>query len=319
METSSKTNKEKILVTGTGAMACLFAARLSAAGMQVVMLGTWQEAIEQINQQGVRLQLIDGRQQTSPAWATNDPQAVHGVRLALVLGKGWQTRRIAAQLASCLAPDGLALTLQNGLGNREILAECLGVKRVGVGVTTMGASLLGPGFVRLAGEGSIMLEDNSRLHGFAAHLRHSGFEVETTSDLAALQWGKLVINAGINPLTALLGVANGELLARQAVRRVLEKLVRETARVANLQGIRLPYPDPVAAVEAVAQRTAANFSSMLQDVRRGAPTEIDQISGAVVRTGEYLGQPTPLNRMLWRMVKSNTPLSEPVLEAACPC
>jgi hypothetical protein len=90
-------------------------------------------------------------------------------------------------------------------------------------------------------------------------------------------WGKLVINAAINPLTALLGVPNGELLARPAARALMADLACEAAAVAAAQGIRLPYPDPVAAAEGVAQRTAANRSSMLQDVQRGAPTEIDHL------------------------------------------
>ncbi len=311
MSGGGKLPASPIVVMGTGAMACLFAARLSAAGSPVVMLGTWSAAIDEINQRGVMLQQPDGSRQFVPAAATDEARQVRGARLALVLGKAWQTRRIAAQLAGVLAPDGLALTLQNGLGNREILAESLGVDRVGVGVTTLGASLLGPGQVRLAGEGSIMLEDDLKLAAVSARLRRSGFFVETAPDLPALQWGKLVINAAINPLTALLGVTNGELLARSRVHQVLEKLACETANVARRQGIRLPYADPVSAVEAVAERTAQNVSSMLQDVRRGAPTEVDQISGAVVQMGEQVGAPTPLNRIVWRLVKSRQPVYLP--------
>ena len=304
MTQNSNSRNSAILITGTGAMASLFAAQLASAGNEVVILGTWREAIDQINHSGLLLEQQGETKQVRSVWATSDPADVQGVRLALVLGKAWQTQRIAGQLAQSLAPDGLALSLQNGLGNREILAASLGMERVGVGVTTLGATLLGPGRVRFAGQGSVMLEDDLNLAPFSARLRRSGFFVETTPDLASLQWGKLVINAAINPLTALLGVANGELLAHSQVRHMLEKLAREAAQVAGLQGIRLPYPDPVSAVEAVAERTAQNFSSMLQDVRRGAPTEVDQISGAVVRFGERFGVPTPLNRLVWQLVKA---------------
>lgn len=307
MTQNSNAQNSPILITGTGAMASLFAGQLASAGNEVIMLGTWQKAIDQINQHGLLLEQQGQIKQINSVRATSDPAEVRNVRLALVLGKAWQTQRIADQLALCLPKDGLALSLQNGLGNREILTASLGVERVGVGVTTLGATLLGPGRVRQAGEGSVMLEDDLNLASFSARLRHSGFFVETTPDLAGLQWGKLVINAAINPLTALLGVANGELLVHNQVRRMLEKLAREAAQVASLQGIRLPYPDPVTAVEAVAERTAQNLSSMLQDVRRGAPTEVDQISGAVVRVGERLGVPTPLNRLVWQLVKTLNP------------
>jgi 2-dehydropantoate 2-reductase len=145
-------------------------------------------------------------------------------------------------------------------------------------------------------------------------LRGAGFNVETAADLQALQWGKLVINAAINPLTAVLGVKNGELVARAETRELLGALAREAAAVAAAQGIELPYGDPASAAEHVALRTAHNTSSMLQDIRRGAPTEVDQISGAVVRLGSQIGVPTPFNRVLWLLVKTVQSHAEPVQE-----
>jgi 2-dehydropantoate 2-reductase len=240
--------------------------------------------------------------QTYPVEVASSPAECGEVRAALVLVKSWQTQRAAQQLAECLGADGLALTLQNGLGNREILAQALGDERVALGVTTVGANLLGPGKIRPAGEGTIHLQEHSRLEGLAGALRRAGFAVETAQDPESLLWGKLVINAGINPLTALLKVPNGALLDRPETRLLLAALVQETAAVARAQGVRLSYPDPVAAVEAVARRTASNRSSMLQDIFRGAPTEIDAICGAVVRAGEAVGIPTPVNWTMWKLV-----------------
>jgi 2-dehydropantoate 2-reductase len=133
-------------------------------------------------------------------------------------------------------------------------------------------------------------------------LRKSGFIVENDPDPNALLWGKLVINAAINPLTALLDIPNGELLNRPSAREVAAALAREAASVAVAKGISLPFPDPVAATETVAHRTASNKSSMLQDVKRGSPTEIDAICGAIVRAGEQTGVPTPVNRTLWQLI-----------------
>ena len=135
-------------------------------------------------------------------------------------------------------------------------------------------------------------------------LRAGGFLVEMSPDPNALLWGKLVINAAINPLTALLRVQNGELLERPAARELLAEVAKEAASIATRQGISLPYPDPVLAVEEVARNTAANYSSMLQDVMRGTVTEIEAINGAIVRVGEHMGVPTPVNRLLWGLVKS---------------
>jgi 2-dehydropantoate 2-reductase len=292
------------LLVGTGAMACLFAARLAASGATVAMLGSWPEGLEALRQHGVRLEGVDGRVQAYPVRAVSDPRECAGVCCALVLVKSWQTERAAGQLKECLAPDGLALTLQNGLGNRETLEQALGVRRVVLGITTLGATLLGPGLVRPAGDGMVTLGNHPHVEATAEALRMAGFAVEIGPEPLSLLWGKLVINAAINPLTALLGVLNGELLERPSARALLASAVAEAVAVADAQGIRLPYADPVEAVEAVAHRTAANRSSMLQDVLRGAPTEIDAICGAIVQAGERIGVPTPVNRTLWHLVKS---------------
>jgi len=298
---------QPLLVLGTGAMACLFSARLAAAGLPVTLLGSWVEGLQALQEAGVRVVEPDGQEHTYPVSAINDARDCPGARFALVLVKSWQTRRAAQQLATCLRADGLALTLQNGLGNYEQLISFLGSERVALGVTTAGATLLGPGRVRPVGEAVVTLTAHPRLAALAELLRAAGFSIDTVPDAAGLLWGKLLINAAINPLTALLGVLNGELLERQAARQLMQSIVHETAAVAAAQGIRLPYPDPVNAVETVARRTAANRSSMLQDVLRHAPTEIDAICGAIVRAGEQTGAPTPINRTLLQLVKALEP------------
>jgi 2-dehydropantoate 2-reductase len=290
------------LIVGTGAMANLFAARLAPAGIEFSMLGTWTEGLAALQEHGVRLEMNGDRRESYPVRVGTNPAGCAGVKLALVLVKSWQTERAARQVAECLATDGVALTLQNGLGNREILSEVLGPERVALGVTTTGATLLGPARVRPGGEGVISVGKHPRLAPLIDLLQQAGFPVEVHEDIEALLWGKLAINAAINPLTALLGVPNGELLERPPARELSAELAREVAAVARARGIELPYIDPIEAVEEVARRTAANNSSMLQDVRRGAPTEIDAICGAVVREGEALRVPAPVNETMWRLV-----------------
>jgi len=285
-------------------MACLFAARLSAAGVDVSMLGTWPAGLDALRQRGVTLLDDADGERTYPVRVTSDPCDFPQLRFALVLVKSWQTERAIRQLTGCLQPDGVALTLQNGMGNRERLSNALGAGRVALGVTTLGANLAGPGRVRLAGEGVISISAHARLGPLADMLRQAGFIVETAPDPDSLLWGKLVINAAINPLTALLSVPNGALLERPPARALMVAVAREAAAVAVAQGLHLPYPDAVVAVETIARRTANNRSSMLQDIQRGAPTEIDAICGAIVKAGEDTGVPTPVNRTLWQLVKA---------------
>lgn len=293
-----------VLVVGTGAMACLFSARLAASGLPVTVLGSWVQGLRALQQHGVRVIDADGQERAYPVRAVANPRDCGRVDQALVLVKSWQTPRAAEQLAECLQPDGLALTLQNGLGNLEQLSRVLGHERVALGVTTAGSTLLDPGRVRPVGEALVTLSDHPRLPALARVLRAAGFVAEIAPDAASLLWGKLVINAAINPLTALLGIKNGELLERPPARLLLQAVAREAAMVAEAQGVVLPYPDPVAAAEAVARRTAENRSSMLQDVQRRAPTEIDAICGAIVQAGEQTGVPTPINRTLLSLIKA---------------
>lgn len=298
---------DKILIVGSGALATLFAARLSASGVQVSMLGSWQEGLSALAQHGAVLVNSQGEQQAFPVQVLTSSSRPEKFQNALVLVKSWQTERVARQLPALLHQQGLALTLQNGLGNRESLAQSLGVGRVAQGVTILGATLLGPGRVSLAGEGPLSLENHPKLESLSGMLTGAGFQVNIVSDVRSLIWGKLVINSAINPLSALLRLKNGELLEHPARRLLMADLARETAAVAAAKGIPLPYPDPVSATEDVARRTCGNRSSMLQDILRGAPTEIEAISGAIVVIGKTLGIPTPYNDCMARLVQAITP------------
>lgn len=295
---------KKVLIVGTGALGTLFAARLAASGNSVTVLGTWKNALEALNRDGTRLVTADGAEIRFPVRATDDPAGCTDIDIALVLVKSWQTEQAAQKLSACLPVPALVVTLQNGLGNREILAGALGDARVLLGVCTYGATLLGPGLARSGGEGVLSLEAHPRCGEVEGLLRGAGFRVDIVRDANALAWGKLVINAAINPLTALLRVPNGDLLNRPAARLVMSALAKEAAAVAAAGGVKLPFADPVTAVEDVARRTAANRSSMLQDVKRGARTEIDAICGAVTRAAQEHGVPAPVNWTMWQLVNA---------------
>lgn len=293
-----------ILIVGTGALATLFSARLVQAGHAVTMLGSWTEGLDALRREGVRLVDSDGVEHQFPVQAIRDPRECTGMMHALVLVKSWQTEQVAVQIKESLAEDGVAVTLQNGLGNREILARSLGSSRVVLGTTTTGATLLGPGRVREGGEGIIAIERHPALGPIEAALRSAKFNIDIVEDAQSIVWGKLVVNAAINPLTALLRVPNGKLLELLSAREMMKALATETAQVAKAEKVRLPFPDPVAAAEDVARKTAANYSSMLQDVLRGAPTEIDAICGAVVRVGQKHRMNTPANWACWKLVQA---------------
>ena len=290
-----------ILIVGTGALATLFAAKLSSSGIHVTMLGSWDEGIAALNKNGARLILPH---EGEVRWGqVNAVRECKGIRHAIVLVKSWQTESVSHQLKKCLAKDGIVLTLQNGSGNGKILTDILGAERVAQGVTVVGASLLKPGIVKISGDAKVSVETHPRLGAINAFLTEAGFNLARVPNVQSLIWSKLVINAAINPLTALFDIPNGDLLKNPKTKAMMAQLARETASVAEAQNIPLSFDDPVAAVEGVAERTASNISSMLQDLRRGAPTEIDTICGAITRAGEKFNIPTPLNIICWQLVQ----------------
>ncbi|MEN8241028.1 MAG: 2-dehydropantoate 2-reductase [Chloroflexota bacterium] len=297
-----KISSDSVLIVGTGALACLFAARLSNAGVKVAMLGTWREGLAALRMYGVTLVQVDGRQSSYPVNVFDRESNCQAAKYALVLVKSWQTERAAKQLSRCLSSDGIALTLQNGLGNYEILVSALGSERAAQGVTTTGATLLSSGRVRPGGEGIVSLGLHPRLTPLQKILKTAGFKLEVLEDVAALIWGKLAVNAAINPLTALLQMPNGEVLSRPSARQLSADLAQEVAAVALAKGITLANTDPVAIAEQVAEKTSENHSSMYQDILRGAPTEIDAICGAVVAAGEETGVATPANYAMWKLI-----------------
>lgn len=297
------TINQPIVILGSGAMACLFAARLSAAGIRVRMLATWSAGLAALQNNGVCVEDAHGLH-CYPVEAGSDPSAWGHTHLALVLVKSHQTARAADQLSAMLAADGLALTLQNGLGNAELLQSRLGAARVAVGVTTLGAAITAPGKVRATGSGEIILGQQPRLSPLRAAFEAAGLPVRLEADMQTLLWGKLVINAAVNPISAVLKMSNSELLTNPAAWQLVSAAAREAAAVAAAHGIPLPYPDPIAQVQAILKSTANNRSSMLQDIERGAPTEIEAITGALIQAGAAAAVDTPINWTLLQLVRA---------------
>ncbi len=196
-----------ITILGTGAMACLFGSRL-APSANVTLAGSWRAGLDAIRAHGIQVETPAGSNRVPvAAVALDEPSPPADVVLVLV--KAWQTASIAPQVPARLAPGGIAVTLQNGLGNLELLGP-----RAYLGVTTLGATLLGPGRVRPGGQGPIHIAGPAWVvEAFGC----AGFEAHAVaaSQVDSLLWGKLVVNCGINALTALLRVPNGELVARR--------------------------------------------------------------------------------------------------------
>lgn len=298
----------ELLIIGAGAMGGLFASLL-APHAAVTLLTTNREHAAVIGAQGLTLVDLDGATRQVPVRVLTDPKD-YGRRadLILVCTKTRATAAAAATARGLLVEDGLVLTLQNGLGNLEQLVIAVGANRAAAGVTSQAATLLAPGRVRHAGSGPTVLGrpagPGGAVEAVAALFNRAGLDTRISDDVDSLLWSKLIVNVGINALTALLRVPNGVLAQTPACDLLMTRAVDEAVAVARALHIDLDYERQLERVREVCVRTADNRASMLQDILRGRPTEIDAINGAVVACGRQAGVATPVNLLLTQLVQA---------------
>lgn len=299
----------KIAIVGPGALGCLLAARLLAAGEDACLVDYRPDRVRLLSRQGVRLEALDGTETVLriPIGLAGDITARD---LAIVTVKTYRTAAAALALPRLLAPGGIALTLQNGLGNLEEMAKVVGWEPLAAGVTYLGVIRRDEGVVVPAGQGPTFLggPQGSRvtqpaLEEVAQLFRRAGLECRVRTDIEGLLWEKLQVNVAINPLTAILRVPNGALLDLPEAWQLSLAAAREAAAVARAAGFTLP--EPLAdRLRRVCTATATNLSSMLQDILAGRPTEIEALNGQVAARGAALSVPTPTNDLLTKLVRS---------------
>ncbi|MGD2127057.1 MAG: 2-dehydropantoate 2-reductase [Desulfobacteraceae bacterium] len=294
----------QILVVGAGAMGCLFAARLRKAGFQVTLFEKNRERAEKIDDQGISVQGLTGEYVVKVPVCSGELSFQPD--LVLICVKSNDTKEASQTIKPWLNPNTRILTLQNGIGNLEILQQAFGRERVLGGVTAEGATVLGPGNIRHAGQGETVIGPaggpESPVEAIVSAMNRAGFQTKAVEDVNQLIWGKLIINVAINALAAITGLKNGRLPQLVGSRMIMEQAVEEAVAVARAKTISLPYPDPISRVMEVCEATSDNVASMLQDVLNEKLTEIDFINGAIVREGEALGLATPVNFTLTALV-----------------
>jgi 2-dehydropantoate 2-reductase len=300
-------------VVGAGGVGSVFGGRLAAAGHDVWLVHRRREVVEALRRDGLRLQ-SPGIDERIGIQATDDPAQIGPVDLVLILTKSTDTRAAAESSRALIGAGTLVVTLQNGLGNLEIIGEVLGAERSLLGMTYLGAAVVGPGIARLTAPGPSFLGEpdaqlSERVEELARTFSEAGVPTQATDRLWDMVWGKLVINAAMNATCALTGASGDSALRSEATSTWLDMVAEETAAVATARGIVLPYADAAARVRQHCRDVGPSKPSMLQDMERGRPTEIDAINGAVVREGKRLGVPTPYNEALLLLIKGREEVS----------
>ena len=310
----------RVAVLGVGAIGGLVASRLARAGCEVLLCarGETAQALEAV---GLLLDTPDGRTiaLAPDRWTVLDttqgeiPVEMQGwADFAILCGKSYDIPDLCRISEKVLSLNGIAMSLSNGIGHMDKLANFVGKHRVIGASTTHGAIRIGPGEVRWTSRGTIKMGAfegsdlepvEPRIDSLMSAFDEAGLHPIWSEDINKTIWTKLLLNVAINPVCAIVGVLNGEMLLHPELFETGLAAMEEAARIATAEGVDLTDFDLAQSLEDLCRATADNRVSMLQDIMAGRETEIDSICGEVVKRGEALGIPTPRNQTLHALVK----------------
>lgn len=294
-------------ILGAGAMGCLYGGMLAEAGHEVVLIDVWREHVEALNASGLEIEEPDRVRHVENVRAVTHPSEAGAVDLVIVFVKATLTEQAMREALCLVGERTMVLTLQNGLGNVEKLNSVTGASHVVAGTTGHGSTLLGPGRIRHAGAGETVIGEqdgarSERIVALASAFGDAGIVTKISENVMGLIWTKLIVNVGINALTAVTGLRNGQLVEYPETEALMRAAIGEACAVARAKGIRFEVADPFEHTRSIAGKTAENRSSMLQDVLAKRRTEISVINGAVVEEGERLGVAVPVNAVLTKLI-----------------
>lgn len=298
----------KIAVIGCGAMGSIYAAKLAAAGNDVLAVDRWPEHVERINRGGLRITGPDGESVVVLRAATSAP--AEPMDLVVLAVKAADVATGARQALPMLGDGTPVLTIQNGLGSARMVADIVGEQRVAVGIASgFGAARPAPGQVcfnamRAMRFGAYTTLAHPAVEAIARTFTAAGFGAEAVTDIAAMQWEKLICNVAYSAPCALTGMTVGQVMADPDLSPVSRAAATEAWTVARAAGIAMAVTDPVAHVLAFGAEVSAAKPSALLDHEAQRVSEIDVINGAVVRQAECVGVPVPVNMTLTALVKA---------------
>ncbi|HOP61928.1 MAG TPA: 2-dehydropantoate 2-reductase [Spirochaetota bacterium] len=291
-------------IIGAGALGSLFAHKFQRAGISYSILEKDSAVVDEINNNGLTLIDSDTSDIIHPLISTN-PAIISDADIILFFVKSYSTSDAVESIRSYIRDDSIIVSLQNGLGNFESIAEYFDKDRIVLGTTTTGATKTGPASVRAGGEGVITIGSSSADSLETADILFSKacqkFNRIFNPHIAV--WKKAVLNSGINPIASIMNISNGEILENPYCMKLQEQVVMEAVNTANSAGISLSYNSMLSEVRDVCIKTSTNICSMLQDIKSKRKTEIDSINGAIIKTASDHNLNVPVTETLYNIVK----------------
>lgn len=298
----------KIAVLGAGAMGCLYGGYLAESDNDIYLIDIVKDHVDRINNDGLIIESADGERCFRNIKATTDPGSIGYVDILIVFVKSTLTEKAMNSVKNIINNQTIIITLQNGIGNIDKIRNVVDSNKIIAGTTSNGSTLKDLGKVYHAGKGKTTIGEldgsmTKEIIMLNELFNNVGLDTNITNNPIGLIWDKLLVNVGINALTAITGLKNGMLVMYRESEEILEESVLEAMKVAEKMNIELTIEDPIGHTKDICRLTKENTSSMLQDVLKGKKTEIDMINGAIVTYGKELGVATPINKMLTNLVK----------------
>jgi len=291
-------------IIGAGALGSLFAAFFSKSGIDYSIYEIDRNTAEAVKK-GLTLISGDSSQTFSPEIDTS-PEILCHCDIIFLFVKSYSTGEAVSSVRDYLENHAIIVSLQNGIGNFETIAEHINEERILYGITTIGASKENASTVRFGGAGTIEFGGQSKeaIVRLSSMLRYAGLDFSVTETPAKSVWQKAIINAGINPIAAILSITNGEILSSQYSMKLQEMIIREGAAAAQTAGIILNTEDMIKMTIEVCRKTSSNRCSMLQDIANKRKTEIDYINGRIINILQKSGIAAPYNESVYSLVKA---------------
>jgi 2-dehydropantoate 2-reductase len=304
----------KILVMGTGAVGSFYGGKLARAGHEVTFIARG-ETLRALKQNGLVGQSIYGDFHLERVHATNQPEATVVCDLVLVCVKSYDTEQAARLIRPTVGPDTTVLSLQNGVENEDVLAREVGSSNVMGGMAYIGAELVRPGVVVHSAAGHIVFGERDgqrtpRAERLEQIFHDAGIQAQLSPHITTVLWDKLAWNAAFNAITTLTRSTVGEILAHSRTRVLVRDTMLEVIAVAQAQGLGMKESRADEHIAGSEHPPLSTFAtSMSQDLARGKRLEYDALNGAVVRHGERLGVPVPINQTLYGLLSRLDPAS----------
>jgi 2-dehydropantoate 2-reductase len=293
----------KIGIVGAGAMGSMFAYFFTKAKMDVTLLENNANIIKHYKHEiniipdheiiKIKLNIVDTLQHLKDR------------EIIFIFVKSYDTEEAIKKITPNISKQTIIVSLQNGLGNREIIARFIPEDKIVYGSTSIGATKVDNSTIRLGGMGSIVIGGKSKSVKIIEEiLVKAGLDTTVTDNPNAAVWKKAIINAGINPIGALLEIPNGKIISNEFAKSIQEQIVREAVYTAISLGLEFDPDDMIEQTRIVCEKTAANLCSMLQDITAKRRTEIDSINGKITEYAKKNSIATPYNDVMYNLIKA---------------